>query len=377
MKRTIILLAALLTLTASAMAQDEAKPKFSLFGGNWTTSTTPALKISEHLFNNWSKSGNSTFDITATYFGNYKYTHPKYVWDNIADLAYGYAWQDLEPEGVLFETRRKSNDKIDLTSALSWNAYKGIGASLTANLKTQFGEGREYAGIADKEGTVVSHFFAPAYLTTALSFEYKKSDWSVSFSFLTGKTTFVCNDQFIIDGLNYGVVQNDPDDPEKPFDPANPDTYKNIKNSYFALGSYVRAQYLKKDLVKNLDLYARVEFFYDYQKPKNMNWKSIDANTGWWDGTTGARTKYNGVETASQEGFDRMKAMSALQRFTFETDVDFEVKLDYRLSEHIAANFALNLKYDTDFSGMGRGGHWQLYQMAGLQLFFNWKSPKA
>ena len=84
-----------------------------------------------------------------------------------------------------------------------------------------------------------------------------------------------------------------------------------------------------------------------------------------------------GEQTWLQEGFDRMKAMSALQRFTFETDVDFEVKLDYRLSEHIAANFALNLKYDTDFSGMGRGGHWQLYQMAGLQLFFNWKSPKA
>ena len=218
----------------------------------------------------------------------------------------------------------------------------------------------------------MSHFFAPAYLTTALSFEYKKPEWSVALSFLTGKTTFVCNDHFIIDGLNYGVIQNDPDDPKAPFDPANPDTYKNIKNSYFALGSYIRAQYLKKDLLPNLDLYARLELFYDYQKPTNMGWKSIDTATSW----ATARTKYTGFETTSQEGFERMKKLNPIQRFAFETDLDFEIKLDYRFSEHIAANFATNLKYDTDFSGIGRGGHWQLYQMAGVQVFFSWKTPK-
>ena len=375
MKRIITFCAALMMVATVATAQEEKAEN----GGAWSSSTTPALKVSEQLFNNWSKSGNSTFDVTATFFGNYKYTHPKYVWDNIADLAYGYAWQDLDPEGVLFETRRKSNDKIDLTSALSWNAYKGWGASFTANLKTQFGRGYEYDGVgqaAEENKQLVSDFFAPAYLTTALSFEYKKTDWSVSLSFLTGKTTFVCNDWFIINGLNYGVIQNDPDDPKKPFDPADSTTYKNIKNAYFALGSYVRFQYLKKDIVPNLDLYARLELFYDYQKPKNMGWKSIDQNDGWWDGTTGARTKYTGVESVDQAGFDRLKGMSWLQRRAFETDVDMEVKLDYRFSSHIAANFALNLKYDTDFSGMGRGGHWQLYQLAGVSLFFNWKTPQ-
>ena len=374
MKRIITLFAAMALVATVATAQDDAAA-----GATWTTSTTPALKVSEQLFNNWSKSGNSTFDVTSTFFGNYKYTHPKYVWDNVADLAYGYAWQDLDPEGVLFETRRKSNDKIDLTSALSWNAYKGWGASFTANLKTQFGRGYEYEGVgqaAEDSKMLVSDFFAPAYLTTALAFEYKKPDWSVSLSFLTGKTTFVCNDWFIINGYNYGVIQNDPDDPKKPFDPANEETYKNIKNAYFALGSYIKAQYLKKDLVPNLDLYARIELFYDYQKPKNMGWKSIEQNDHWWDGTTGAKTKYTGVETTDQFGFDRLKGMNWLKRRAFETDIDMELKLDYRFSSHIAANFALNLKYDTDFAGMGRGGHWQLYQLAGVQLFFNWATPK-
>ncbi len=370
MKRIITICATLFLVATIATAQDDAAAT-----GAWSTSTTPALKVSEQIFNNWSKSGNSTFDITSSFFGNYKYTHPKYVWDNVVDLAYGYAWQDLDPEGVLFETRRKSNDKIDLTSALSWNAYKGWGASFTANLKTQFGRGYEYDGVgqaAEETKKLVSDFFAPAYLTTALSFEYKKPDWSVSLSFLTGKTTFVCNDWFIINGYNYGVIQNDPDDPKKPFDPSNEETYKNIKNAYFALGSYIKAQYLKKDIVSNLDLYARIELFYDYQKPKNMGWKSIDAAADWSE----AKTKYTGVESTSQEGFDRLKGMNWLQRRAFETDIDMELKLDYRFSSHIAANFALNLKYDTDFSGMGRGGHWQLYQLAGVQLFFNWKTPK-
>lgn len=194
----------------------------------------------------------------------------------------------------------------------------------------------------------------------------------MSLSFLTGKTTFVCNDWFIINGLNYGVIQNDIDDPKAPFNPEDPETYKNIKNTYFALGSYIRAQYLKKDIAPNLDLYARIEFFYDYQKPKNMGWKSIDAASSWAD----VKTKYTGVETTTDGGFEYMKGMSWLQRRAFETDVDMELKLDYRFSSHIAANFALNLKYDTDFSGMGRGGHWQLYQLAGVQVFFNWKTPQ-
>ena len=358
MKRIFMLCAAVLFVAATAVAQEEpAAP-----AGKWETSSTPALKISEFMFNNWSKTGNSQIDGTATFFGNYKYTHPRFVWDNVVDLAYGYAWQDLDNDtvGGLFETRRKSNDKIDLTSAISWNAYKGLGASFTANLKTQFGAGYEYDGIgaaAEATKRKVSSFFAPAYLTTALSFEYKQPNWSVSFSFLTGKTTFVCNDQMIHDSLFYGVIQ------KEDFNYTDPATYTHV---YFALGSYVKAQYLKKDLLPRLDLYARAELFYDYKKPENMAWGTATEMA--------ADSKYSPV---TGETWDDLAGRNWLGRRAFETDLDFEVKLDYRLSEHIAANFALNLKWDTDFSGMGRWGHWQIYQMAGVQVYFSWKTPKA
>jgi hypothetical protein len=362
MKRFYTICAALL-FAAVATAQDQVEPAKS--AGTWATSSTPALKATEFFFNNWSKSGNSQIDVTATFFGNYKYTHPKFVWDNVVDLAYGFAWQDLDNTdtvGGLFETRRKSNDKIDLTSAISWNAYKGWGASFTANLKTQFGAGYEYDGIgaaAEATKRQVSGFFAPAYLTTALSFEYKKTDWSVSLSFLTGKTTFVCSDSLIANGYTYGVIQ--PDD----FDATDPTTFN---HAYFALGSYVKAQYLKKDLLPRLDLYARAELFYDYWKPTNMAWDNmVDPATG------DILSKY---ALAEGETYDDLAAYGWLKRRAFETDLDIELKLDYRFSEHIAANFALNMKWDTDFSGMGSWGHWQIYQMAGVQVFFNWKSPK-
>lgn len=363
MKRIFTLCATLFTLAATAMAQDETN---ALSRGSWTTSSTPAIKASEFLFNNWATAGNSQIDLTGTFFGNYKFTHPKFVWDNIADLAYGYAWQDLDnsAEGKLFETRRKSNDKIDLTSAISWNAYKGWGASFTANLKTQFGAGYEYSGIgATQTEKIVSNFFAPAYLTTALSFEHKKADWSVSLSFLTGKTTFVYNDSLIAAGKNYGVIQKDD------YDPSNPSTFA---HAYFALGSYVKLQYLKKDILPNLDLYARAELFYDYKKPKNMAWDAIDAYTT--DSETAPTKNYS---LSDGETWTDLQGKNWFAKRVFESDLDFELKLDYRFSSFLSANFALNMKWDTDFSGMGKLGHWQVYQMAGIQFYLNMKTPKS
>ena len=350
-----ILVGGINSLTFMAPADSGDKPQ-----GVWNTSSTPALKIGEVLYHNWSASGNSQIDVTATFFGNYKYTHPKFVWDNIVDLAYGYAWQDLDNSaedslGGRFETHRKSVDKIDLTSSLSWKAYKNWGANFSANFKSQFGAGFEYAGAGDNEGVKVSGFMAPAYLTTALSFEYKRDNWSVSASFLTGKTTFVIDDSLIAQGKTYGVIQDDN------FDASDPSTFN---HAYFGLGSYVKALYLKKDILPSLDLYARLELFYDYKKPKNMGWGDNMATD----------SKYT---LGDEETWQDLQDFGWLKRRAFETDLDFEVKLDYRFSKYISANLAVNLKWDTDFSGMGNWGHWQIYQMAGVQVFFNWKTPQS
>lgn len=361
MTKKILFFAAIAVFAFSVATAQNDSTEAPQKQGSWTTSSSPALKISEFMFNNWASSGNSQIDVTGTFFGNYKFSHPKYVWDNIVDLAYGYAWQDLAEGDTLFETRRKSNDKIDITSAISWKIYKDWGASFTANLKTQFGAGYEYSGIgAAQTQKQVSGFFAPAYLTTALSFEHKKENWSISLSFLTGKTTFVCNNDLIDSGYTYGVIQDD--DFKLADGTLNP--ARSYTHAYFALGSYVKAMYLKKDLLPKLDLYARAELFYDYKKPKNMAWGDNMAT----------ESKYSLVE---DETFDDLMKYNWFKKRVFETDFDLELKLDYRFASFLSANFALNLKWDTDFNGMGKWGHWQIYQMAGIQLLFNWKTPKS
>ena len=105
-----------------------------------------------------------------------------------------------------------------------------------------------------------------------------------------------------------------------------------------------------------------------------MAWDNIQAFVD----NPGTLTKPEDCEynlAATDESWDKLAGYNWLQRRVFETDLDFEVKLDYRFSSHIAANFALNLKWDTDFSGMGKWGHLQVYQMAGVQVFFSWKTP--
>ena len=186
------------------------------------------------------------------------------------------------------------------------------------------------------------------------------SRFGISFGFGEKSIKEICQQKnvdaetFIAEGRNFGVLQS------KDFNADKPETYT---HAHFALGSYVKAQYLKKDILKNLDLYARIELFYDYAKPKNMAWGNMEEDS---------RYTLRGKET-----FEQLSQYNWLKKRAFETDLDFELKLDYRLASFISANFALNLKWDTDYSGMGNWGHWQVYQMAGVQFFLNWKTPKA
>lgn len=358
MKGNVLLIMGLLVSMSSASAfgfslSDSTKVP----AGKWTLSSTPAMKVDEKFYNNWSSAGNSLIQLTTTFFGNYKYTHEKFIWDNVVDLAYGYNWQDLDGDTSLhgfksLESMRKSDDKIDLTSTFSMRMKNDWNVSASVNFKSQFGNGYTYTGAGlEQEETLVSGFMAPAYLTTALGFERKKEHWNISLSFLTGKTTFVVNDSLIKNGHNYGVLQEEAD-------MAN-GIYNHV---YFGLGSYVKFFY-KKDITKNLNLYTRFELFYDYRKPKLLDWGTIDQQLA--DGNI------------TEEQFNEMDGMGWLARRTFETDVDVEVVLNYRFNAFMSAFCSVNVKYDTDFSGMGRYGRWQVYQGAGLQIYFNWKSPQS
>lgn len=303
---------------------DTVPPKIR---GTWVTSTTPSLVFTEKLYENWSAAGNSLISSVANFDGSYKYTYGSNIVDNVVKLALGFDMQDLDDNRSL-ESFRKSQDVIDLSSTYSRKIYEKINVNASLGFKTQFLDGYKYAGAGNEGRELLSRFMAPGYLMTSIGNEYKADNWNTSISFLSGKTTFLYSQEVIDAGQLYGV-----------------DTTGG-KRAHFALGTYVKF-YFKKDIFKNFNLYTKLELFYDYRKPSDIY------KRGGWDGTP----------------YDTYLKQFG-KSLTHETDVNFEVTINYNVTQHIALSSSLNMKYDTDFK-MGSHGYWQIYQMAGLRLFMN------
>jgi hypothetical protein len=339
--------------TNSVVATDATHtPKAEHLKGVWTTTSTPALKIDQHYYQNWSATGISQISFLSTFDGDYKYVTTKYTWDNIVNLALGLYWQDLDGDTTqhgfaALESRRKNDDKIDITSSFSMKLKDPWNLSASANFKSQFFEGYSYT---NTDTMLISNFMAPAYLITAVGFECKKEYWNISLSFLTGKTTFLLDENVINAGQLYGV-----------------DTTDGCR-VYAGLGSYVKFYY-KKDIAKNLNFYTRLELFYDYRKPTYHDriYESNPADFGAWN----SKDVYEG------NAFKRTRYC-----LFHDTDIDFEYKLEYRFNTWLACYTSLHMKYDSDFSGTHRflgkeDSSWQLYESTGLQIYFNWKTPKV
>lgn len=297
----------------------------------WDISANPSLAGSQRFFDNWAADGYSLVALTGTFVGKARYTHPRYIWDNDINTAFGISWQNLDDIRGL-ESRRKSEDKIDLTSTFSMRMHNLWNLNATANLKSQYWDGYKYAAT---DTSLLSSFFAPAYLTTSLGFEYKRDAWNVSFSFITGKTTFVTSQRVIDAGQLYGVDTTDG------------------RRIQPAIGSYFKF-YFKKDIRPQLNLYAKIELFYDYNKPSILRKAEhipADRITPW---------------------------QQTLYCIWNETDIDFETTIEYRFLDHLALSLGCRLKYDTDFlkdgkPSEGKLGAWQVYQFSGLQLYLDWK----
>lgn len=370
MKKTLLTAAFVLLATVGAVCandnanqqtaspysiQDDDPKKDGITSGTWSTVSTPALKLDENYYSNWAATGISQLSFVGTFNGDYKYTHSAFIWDNVVDLALGVYWQDLisNDSSKLFDTRRKNDDKIDLTSTFSMKLKNSWNVNVSANMKSQFMDGFEYASPVD-EGKLISSFMAPGYLTTALGFECKKDFWNMSLSFLTGKTTFLLDEDVVAAGQLYGV-----------------DTTGG-KRVYAGLGSYIKF-YFKKDIAKNLNFYTRLELFYDYRKPNYHDGLAAGTFGAWGD------TQEDVDSWLKDNGASSIKRTAHCMRY--DTDVDFEMKLEYRFSSFLAAYFTTRFKYDSDFNGVAPlfgndKSHWQLYQGAGLQIYFNWKTPK-
>ncbi|WP_303918421.1 DUF3078 domain-containing protein [Draconibacterium sediminis] len=230
MKKVLILL---FLLPVFAFAQDE--PKDTL----WTTSGSTTLNFSQVTLNNWAAGGKNSMSgvVMVNYAANYK--KDKLNWDNTFDFRYGF----LKEED---QKLRKSDDMIDMSSKLGIEASKNWYYSALLNFKSQFAAGYDYPDTDN----AISKFMAPGYLSIGLGMDYKTDGFSLMMAPVSGKFTFVTDDDLSDEGA-FGVEEG--------------------KTMRAELGATVKAQ-LKKDIWENVTLDTKVDLFSNYlDQPKNID----------------------------------------------------------------------------------------------------------
>jgi hypothetical protein len=204
------------------------------------------INFSQTSLTNWAAGGNNSIAINglASLFANYKMG--KSVWDNYLDIGYGLMKQGKGEDFV------KTDDKFDFMSKYGQHAFKSWYYSALLNFRTQLTDGYNYP-----DDSVISTLLAPAYLLAALGLDYRPNDIFTAFiAPVTAKITIV-NDQVLADAGAFGVEAGN-----------------KIRGEF---GGYVRVG-LNKDLVKNINLATKIDFFSNYlHNPQNIdiNWEAL------------------------------------------------------------------------------------------------------
>ena len=220
---------------------------------HWKKSLKFGLNLNQAAFSsNWKAGGVNSLGLNTLF--NYKanYKKDKHSWDNEVDFLYGM----VNNQG---QGNRKTMDRIFLDTKYGHAITSKWDWIISANLQSQFAPGYRYdtdaAGVTQQ--TLISDFFAPAFITAALGFEYHPVDYfKVRVSPIAPRVTIVN------DPLRFVTVDN-----PRPYgvDPAHTTRYE-------WLAFQMLAEF-NKDIAKNMSLKWRYVMFANYQ---TLELKKID-----------------------------------------------------------------------------------------------------
>ncbi len=160
MKQTFYIVALVLSCLSNAAAQAPDT--------TWKHTLVAGLSATQVAFTDWAQGGENAVAWTVRLEGKSEMIIPFWTWTNNYKFAYGQA--KLGDKAI-----RKTDDKIDLESVLSYKTGWPVNPYCAATLKTQFTEGYSYDATDNR--TAVSAFFDPAYLVQSAGFEYKPAPW--------------------------------------------------------------------------------------------------------------------------------------------------------------------------------------------------------
>ncbi len=280
-------------MCSSAFAQDQENDSIK----HWKAGGNTSLNFSQVSLSNWSGGGNNSLAGTFLFKGFLNHKKGKVAWENTLDVGYG-----LTKQGDYKVA--KSEDRLHITTKLGYENGGHWFYTAMADFKTQFSVGYKDPLVQDVK---VSEFMAPGYLQLALGMDYKPSEnFSLFISPLTSKMTFVTDDSLAHEGA-YGVDVDD-----------------NVRGEY---GAAIKVTAQKKDVVKNVNAYTRLDLFTNYsENPQNI-------------------------------------------------DLDWEFGLNMKINEFLSAVFTTNIIYDNDIkyvnaSGVEEGPRMQTKQLFGAGLSY-------
>ncbi len=224
--------------------------------GPWKFSGLGSLTVNQASFNNWSAGGENSIAVTSLlkFYANYQKN--KFSIDNNVNLKYGMINQ------ASYDHPRKNEDLIELNSQWNYAIAQHWSVSTLINLTTQFAPGYDYPD----DSTVISRFFAPAYLTVAPGILYKPVEYfSILMTPITMRGIFVM-DQTLADAGAYGV---DPAKYEYNQDSTVATKVQDGNNSKIKVGAFLEF-YFKKEIKTDLTLESKMNFFYNYLEDNNI-----------------------------------------------------------------------------------------------------------
>ena len=240
------------------------------------------LNINQLALSNWAAGGENSWAGKA--FANFSLSYHKKKFEQKLNGAFAFGISRFADKRI-----EKQDDKLDLTYSLLLDSKTQWNISMVAVFNTQFANGYKYPN----DSTVISSFFAPAYLTLSAGYSYKTKNehFQIFLSPMAGKVTFVFN-QDLADAGSFGVK----------------------KGYYDEDGIWIPGE--------NINASMGINVILNYKQPIG---KSIHY-------TTMLNTFYNYIERRDD---DRLRL-----------DVNWENTVNFVISKHLTAILFVNMKYD-------------------------------
>ena len=158
-KKWLFMVALMTVFTARAQQDTATTPTYG-----WTHSLVSSLTATQVSYTDWSQGGDNALAYAISIDGKSTKSSEFINWANGYKFAYGQT--RLGDQGF-----RKTDDRIDIASEVSYKTGWILNPYFSATLKSQFTRGYKYD--ATGTSTAVSDFFDPAYLTQTAGVTYQ------------------------------------------------------------------------------------------------------------------------------------------------------------------------------------------------------------